>query len=127
MRQSLLTVALFTLLLIAWFLRDLLMLVGFAALLAYALDPCVSWVERRRLGRRALPRGAAAGLVLLLLVLVAGVALARAVPRLFEQLVHFARDAPAVLAHLEQELGAFIEAHGWGSLAGAGAGAATKG
>src|SRR2546427_633707 len=42
------------------------MLVGFSALLAYALDPLVSLVERVPVGpRRTMPRGVAAGLVLL--------------------------------------------------------------
>src|SRR5262245_34970616 len=102
MRQSLLTAAMLVLAWIAWMLRDLVMLIGFAALLAYALDPVVSWVGRTRLpGRRRLPRAAAAGLVILLLVLVAGVALAEAVPRLVHQLVQFARAAPGAFARLQ--------------------------
>src|SRR5262249_36439412 len=90
-RQSLLTVTLLVLVAAAWMLRDLVMLVGFSALLAYALDPVVSLVERAKLpGRWRVPRGVAAGLVVVALVLVAGAALFEAVPRLVRQLARFA-------------------------------------
>lgn len=119
MRQSLLTVAMLVLAWLAWMLRDLVMLIAFAALVAHALDPVVSWVERRRLpGRRPLSRGVAAGLVVFLLVLVAGGSIAGAVPRLLEQFVRFARAAPGALARLEHEAQAFLESRGWGGLLG---------
>jgi predicted PurR-regulated permease PerM len=116
-RQSLLTVAMLVLVGLAWMLRDLVMLLGFAALLAYALDPVVSWVGRARLpGRRTFPRGLAAALVIVLLFLVAGAALAEAVPRLLHQVVRFAEAAPATVARIDQELRTFIAAHGWSGL-----------
>ncbi|MGH7741598.1 MAG: hypothetical protein ACRENS_06195, partial [Candidatus Eiseniibacteriota bacterium] len=68
MRQSVITVALLVLVALTWTLRDLLMLVAFAGLLAYALDPVVSWVNRLLSRRRAVPRGVAAAIVMLLLV-----------------------------------------------------------
>ena len=46
MRQSLLTAALLVLAWLLWMLRDLVILIGFAAVFAYALDPVVSWLER---------------------------------------------------------------------------------
>src|SRR5262249_15055740 len=89
----------------------------FSALLAYALDPVVSLVERAKLpGRWRVPRGVAAGLVVVALVLVAGAALFEAVPRLVRQLARFASTAPAALASLAQQLRAYLESRGWGGL-----------
>jgi predicted PurR-regulated permease PerM len=116
-RQGLLTVALLVLVWVAWALRDLLMLVAFAALIAYALDPVVGFVERARLPRRRpLPREVAAGLVIVLVVLIAAASLAEAVPRLLQQLTRFAGAAPAAFARIEQEARAFVESSGYGGL-----------
>jgi len=116
-RQSLLTVAMLVLLWLAWMLRDLVVLVAFAALLAYALEPIVGWIERRRLpGGRPFPRALAAALVMLLLVLVAGGSLAMAAPRLLHQVVRFAEAAPGVIARVQAELQTFLDARGWGGL-----------
>src|SRR5260221_6451457 len=116
-RQSLLTVALLMLLWLAWMLRDLVVLVAFAGLLAYALEPVVGWIERRRLpGGRSFPRALAAAVVILLLVLIAGTSLAMAVPRLLHQVVRFAEAAPGVIARVQQELQTFLDARGWGGL-----------
>jgi len=116
-RQSLLTVGMLVLVCAAWMLRDLVMLVGFAALLAYALDPLVSLLERAPLpGRRHLPRGVAAGLVVLVLGLIAGAVLFDAIPRLIRQLARFAATAPAALAGLEQSVRGLAESRGWGNL-----------
>lgn len=126
MRQSLLTVALLVLAWLAWMLRDLLVLVGFAALLAYALDPAVRLVERVPLpGRRTVPRGVASGVVILMIGAVVGWALIAAVPRLTSEIVRFAGAAPATLARLEQEIRAFVESHGWGGLLSSPGGAAS--
>ena len=120
MRQSLLTVAMLMVVVLAWMLRDLVILVAFAGLLAYALDPLVKWIGRIPLGRRRLPRGVAAALVIVLLVLGAGAALAQAVPLLLHQFVRFATAAPGTITRLQQELRTFMDAHGWGGLLGAG-------
>jgi len=113
-RQSLLTVAMLLLVWVAWMLRDLLMLLAFAALLTYALDPVVSWLKRMRLpGGRPLPRGFAHAAVILLLMLTAGATLAEGVPRLLHQLVRFVEAAPGTIASIEQGLRAFVAAHGW--------------
>lgn len=123
MRQSLFTVALLLLVAFAWVLRDLLVVVAFAGLFAYALDPVVSWVERRRLpGRGAMPRGVAAALVMLLLALVAAAALTAALPPLVHQFAEFARTAPGSLQHLEQETRALIESRGGSNVLGGGTG-----
>ena len=121
MRQSLLTVALLVVLWLFWMLRDLVMLVGFSALLAYALEPSVSLIERIPLpGRRRMPRGVAAGVVLLSLVVVASWALAGAVPRLVREITRFVDATPGTLARLELEARAFVESRGWGGLLGTG-------
>ena len=117
MRQSLLTVSLLVLVFVAWMLRDLLMVVAFAALLAYALDPLVSWIERLRFpGGRHVPRAAAIGLIVVLLVSFAAATMIEAIPRLFQQLVRFAGTAPAAFARLENDVRAFIAAKSGGAL-----------
>ena len=114
MRQSVLTVAMLVAVWLAWMLRDLVMLVGFAALLAYALDPIVSLVQRLPLpGGRAIPRGTASGVVILALALIAGLSLGTAVPQLTGDLARFAEGAPGGLARLEHEVRRFAESHGW--------------
>jgi predicted PurR-regulated permease PerM len=118
-RQSVLTAAMLVVAWLAWMLRDLVMLVGFAALLAYALDPIVSLVQRIPLpGGRAVPRGTASGVVILTLALIAGLSLAAAVPRLTRDIAGFAEGAPGAIARLEQEVRRLAESHGWGGLLG---------
>jgi predicted PurR-regulated permease PerM len=115
------TVALLALLWLAWRLRDLLMLLGFAVLLAYALDPIVSWIERIRVFKgRQVPRGVAAGLVILAVALIAGWALASATPRLIREITNFAASAPGALARVQQSIERFVESRGWGGLLGTG-------
>jgi len=116
-RQSLLTASILVLVWLAWMLRDLVVVVAFAGLLAYALDPLVSRVGRLRLfGGRSMPRGVAAGVVVVLLALVAAATLVDAVPRLLQQLVRFAKTAPGALARLEQDARDLIQAHGGSEL-----------
>jgi predicted PurR-regulated permease PerM len=99
-RQSLLTVGLAVGVLLLWMLRDLVMLVGFAALLAYALDPLVSLVERVRLPRIGpVPRGAAAGIVVLA-----------------HDVTRFVEAAPGAIRTLEALVRGQIESRGWGGM-----------
>jgi len=99
---------------LTWVLRDLAILVAFAGLLAYALDPLVTRAQQMALPRgRSIPRGAAAGLVILLLGAAAGTALFYTIPPLLQQIGHFVATAPSVLAQLNQQVRAQIEAHGW--------------
>jgi predicted PurR-regulated permease PerM len=112
---------------LAWVLRDLVMLLAFAALLAYALDPVVSWMERIKLpGGRPLPHGLAHASVILLLMLAAGATLAEAVPRLLHQLVRFVEAAPGTIASIEQQLRAFAAVHGWNAALEAAEGSSTS-
>ena len=125
MRQSLLTVAILLILWLAWTLRELVMLIGFAALLAYALDPVVSLAERIPLpGRRSMPRGFAAGLVMVALVLILGWGLGAAVPRLVREMGRFVDAAPDALARLDQEVRHVVASRGWGAVLGTGEGQA---
>jgi predicted PurR-regulated permease PerM len=96
-----------------WVLRDLVLLVGYSVLLAYALLPVVAAIERP-LGWRGphLPRGAAAAVVMLGLVTIGVWLLALAVPRLAAQAARFAAGAPDSLARVVQGMRAYGVAHG---------------
>jgi predicted PurR-regulated permease PerM len=111
-RNALLWIAVVALVLV-WALRDLVLLVGYSVLLAYALLPIVAAVERP-LGRRGphLPRSAAAAVVMLGLVAIVGWLLALAVPRLAAQATRFASGAPEALDRLAQGVHAYGAAHG---------------
>ena len=77
--------------LMVWALPDVVTLVGFSVLLAYALLPVVALLERVSLGRgRHVSRGAAAAIVMLALVGLLGWMLALAVPRLAAEAAQFA-------------------------------------
>jgi len=98
---------------LVWLLRDLVLLVGYSVLLAYALLPVVAAIQRP-LGRRGphLSRGAAAAVVMLGLVTVVGWLLALAVPRLAIQAAGFASGAPDALARLVLGMHAYGATHG---------------
>jgi len=116
-RQSVLTVAMLIVAWLAWMLRDIVMLMGFAALIAYALDPIVTLAQRLRLpGGRGLPRSFASGTVIIVLVLIAGWSLAAAIPQLASDLERFAQAAPGLVARVGQEVRRFADAHGWGGV-----------
>ncbi len=99
--------------LLVWVFRDLVLLVGYSVLLAYALLPVVAALEHplSRRGAR-LPRGAAAAVVMAGLVTIVGWLLALAVPRLATQAARFAAGAPAAIARLDLGARAYGEAHG---------------
>ena len=99
-----------------WALRDVVVLVCFALLLAYALDPPVSVLTRVRLPRLgSISRGFASGIVMAALVGVVGLLAALAVPRLIAELTRFAEGVPANLGRLIDETHAWIDARGWGA------------
>jgi len=100
-------------LVLSWALRDLVLLVGYSVLLAYALFPVVAAIERP-LGRRGprLQRGVAAAIVIVGLVTIVGWLLILAVPRLAAQAARFASGAPDALARLVQETRTYGAAHG---------------
>lgn len=88
---------------LVWILRDLVLLVGYSVLLAYALLPVVAAIQRP-LGRRGprLPRGVAAATVMLSLVAVMTWLLVLAAPRLATQAASFVAAAPRVLEQVLQ-------------------------
>ena len=101
--------------LLVWTLPDVVVLVGFSVLLAYALLPVVAVLEHVRLGRdRHLPRGAAAAAVMLALVGLVGWLFALAVPRLSAEVAQFASLAPGTLRKLIEALDGYAAAHGLG-------------
>lgn len=103
--------------LLVWALPDVVVLVGFSVLLAYALLPVVAVLERVRLGRdRHLPRVVAATAVMLALVGVVAWLLALAVPRLGAELAQFATLAPGTLRKLIEALDGYAAAHGGGPI-----------
>src|SRR6059036_2747162 len=103
-------------LLLFWALRDLVILVSFALLLAYALDPLVSALERLRLPRGPrLARPSAAALVMLSLVIAVAWLLSLGVPRLLTELGGFVHGIPGNLERLVVELRAYAAARGLGA------------
>ena len=102
-------------LIIAWALRDLALLVGYAVLLAYALLPVVHALERLHgPGGRRVPKGAAAAIVVLALVGLAGWLTVLTVPRVVAEAARFTADAPAIMARLAEELHQFAVRHDYG-------------
>jgi predicted PurR-regulated permease PerM len=97
LRVALTTVGLLVVVVLLWMLREVLLLVGFAALLAFALDPLVSALQRLRAGRGAVSRHFAASLVMLLVAGVLVWALFVVVPQLVRESAGFAERAPAAL------------------------------
>ncbi|HTM57111.1 MAG TPA: AI-2E family transporter [Candidatus Udaeobacter sp.] len=90
---------------VLWTLRGVVILVGFSLLLAYALDPIVSALERVPITRsRRLPRGVASALVVITLGVLAGIGLAVGIPRLIFELERFIAGAPRSLASLVQQV-----------------------
>lgn len=70
-----------------------LVLIAIAAFLAIALDPAVTWFERRRLGR-----GAAVAAVGALAAAAAGLAILVLLPPLVDQVSHFVAALPSLIA-----------------------------
>lgn len=99
--------------LLVWVFRDLVLLVGYSVLLAYALLPVVAALQRPAgpNGPR-LPRGIAAALVMFGLVTLVGWLLTLAVPRLAVQAARFIEGAPAAIARLDLEARRYGESHG---------------
>ncbi len=105
--------------LMLWALPDVVVLVGFSVLLAYALLPAVALLERVPLGRdRKLSRGAASAIVMLALVGVVGWLLALAIPRLGAEAAQFAAVAPGTLRRLLDAVEGWAAARGYGDVVG---------
>ena len=108
LRWILVAIALFV-----WLLPDIALLVAYAVLLADVLAPAVdSFAALEGPRGRRLPRGVAAGIVVLALVVTLGAAIALSVPRLVVEAVHLASGAPQVVSSLMTNLEAFARTHG---------------
>jgi len=84
-------------------------------LLAFALDPLVTLLQRIPLPRgERLPRAGAAAIVVVTLVLLLAWLLSLAVPRLIEELGHFVTGLPANLSRLLDEVRQWAVARGLG-------------
>ena len=109
-RSPLVAVLFAALLVVLWALRSVLMLVGFAALLAFALDPLVSGLQHLSRGR--VSRGVAAGLVVLALVALGAWAAVIGVPRVVHELGRFVERAPLSLDQALAAARAYAEHQG---------------
>jgi predicted PurR-regulated permease PerM len=106
------TVVLATVLILLWALRDVMVLIGFAALLAFALDPLVSLLERIGKENRRLPRPAASAVVMVALLALAAWAIVVALPHLATELGGFMKEMPATIERLLSELRAQAASRG---------------
>jgi predicted PurR-regulated permease PerM len=95
-----------------WSLREVVMVVGFSALLAFALDPLVSLLQRIRTPWGHVHRAVAAAIVLVAIVALGVWALMVALPHLARELAHFLEGAPASLERLLAALRTFAAERG---------------
>jgi predicted PurR-regulated permease PerM len=98
-------------------LRDLVVLVGMALVLAYLLDPLVTALERVRVRRWSVGRGPAAALVILAIVAAVVWIMVLMLPRVGAEFARFAQGAPANAERLLGELRLWAQARGLGPYA----------
>jgi len=98
-----------------WELREVLLVVGFSALLAFALDPVVSLIERVKTPLGNVRRGISAALVILAIVALGAWALLLALPHLAHELTNFIAGAPGSLERLLASFREFAIARGAGA------------
>ncbi len=119
-RDSLRTAAFTVLLLVVavalWTLRDVLMLVGYAALLAFALEPVVARLVSIRTRHGGISRPFAAALVMIVLVGLGAWTLARMVPQVVAELAGFVERAPGSLDRLLAWVQGWAASRGWGAI-----------
>jgi len=115
-RTSAFPIALLLAALAIWVLPDLTILVGYSVLLAYALQPIVRGVEclHDHKGRH-LPRGAAAAIVMLTLVVLAVYVIIHAAPRVGAEIGRFAADAPTTFNRAVDAIDHYSATHGLSS------------
>ena len=98
-----------------WQLREVMLVVGFSALLAFALDPVVSLIERVRTPLGTVRRGISAALVILAIVALGAWAILLALPHLTHELAKFVANAPGSLETLLASVRAFAVSRGAGA------------
>jgi predicted PurR-regulated permease PerM len=98
-----------------WELREVLLVVGFSALLAFALDPAVSLLERIRTPWGRVTRGIGAAVIVLAIVAAGLWAILLAIPHLARELAGFIEGAPGSLERLLAALREFAVTRGAGA------------
>lgn len=115
LRTAVLTVLLLVVVAVLWALRDVLLLVGYAALLAFALEPVVARLVSLRTRRGGMSRPFAAALVMIVLVGLGVWTLVRVVPQVVTELAGFVERAPDNLDRLLAWAREWAAARGWGA------------
>lgn len=117
-RSDLLLILLVAVLLVGlWAARGVVILIAFATLLAYMLDPLASLLERIPFPRgRRLPRGIAAALIIITVVALIAWLAAWGIPLLAAQIAGFAERLPAQVGNIIDSLRvrAYASGHGPG-------------
>ena len=113
LRTATFTVMLLAVVAVLWALRDVLVLVGFATLVAFALEPLVARLASLRVRRVGISRPFAAALVMIALVGLGVWALARVVPQVVGELAGFVEHAPENLDRLIAWAQAWAAERGW--------------
>jgi len=116
LRTAAFTVLLLVVVAVLWTLRDVLMLVGYAALLAFALEPAVAWLVSLRTRRGGISRPFAAALVMIVLVGLGVWTLVRVVPQVVTDLAGFVDRAPGNLDRLLAWAREWAASRGWGAI-----------
>lgn len=112
-RSALLTVGLALALVLLWALREIVVMVSLAVLLAFVLAPLVALVERIPFPRGArISRGLASAVVVLALVLIVGWLLSLGVPRIAIEVGRLAERVPGTVQLLLTESSAYAARHG---------------
>lgn len=113
LRTAAFTVLLLVVVAVLWALRDVLMLVGYAAVLAFALEPLVARLASLRVRGAGVSRPFAAALVMIVLVGLGLWMLVRVVPQVVAELGGFVERAPENLSRLQAWVDAWASARGW--------------
>ena len=112
-RSGLITVGLALLLVLLWALRDIVVMVSLAVLLAFVLEPPVRMLAKLPLphGRR-MPRSVASAIVVLALVVVLAWLLSLGAPRMAAEIGRLAERIPGAVQLLLAESSAYAARHG---------------
>jgi predicted PurR-regulated permease PerM len=102
---------------VLWALRDVLMLVAFSALLAFALEPAVVWLTSLRFPRGGISRPFASALVMFVLAGLGAWAIVRVVPQVFTEFAALVQHAPENIARVLGWAREQAIARGWPYLA----------
>lgn len=112
-RSGLITVGVALVLVLLWALRDIVVMISLAVLLAFVLEPIVRVLAKLPLPRgRHLPRSVAAAVAVLALVLVVAWLLSLGAPRMAAEVGRLAERIPGTVQLLLSEASAYAARHG---------------